>query len=104
MRTMNDRGAEWVVITQGRGDVWATSQDNVFRLSPLEATVVNPIGCGDCMAAGIAWGVSEGREPVDAIRIGMAAAANNVSELLPARLDRQRVLDVADSIDVVSVA
>ncbi|RPI12180.1 MAG: NADPH-dependent assimilatory sulfite reductase hemoprotein subunit, partial [Acidobacteriales bacterium] len=38
---------------------------------------VNPIGCGDCLAAGTAWGLARGDSLVDAVRLGIAAAADN---------------------------
>lgn len=98
MRELNDRGAEWVVVTHGRDDVVATSAEEIVRFRPPSVPVVNPIGCGDCLAAGIAWGLDAGRDPVEAIRIGMAAAAENLSQLLPARLDRDRVFEAARKI------
>ena len=98
MRDLNRRGAEWVVVTQGRGPVWVTSPAQTFRLLPPAARVVNPIGCGDSMAAGIAWGIQQGRTPLDAVRLGMGAAAANLSQLLPARLDPEAVASIAESI------
>ncbi|MHC4178210.1 MAG: 1-phosphofructokinase family hexose kinase [Planctomycetota bacterium] len=54
MRSLNRRGAQWVVITEGAAPVWVTSASNTYRLHPPPADeVVNPIGCGDCMAAAI---------------------------------------------------
>ena len=54
--------------------------------------VVNPIGAGICLAAGIAnWPKRGGDELPEAVKYGMAAAADNVRQLLPARLDPQRV-------------
>jgi fructose-1-phosphate kinase PfkB-like protein len=103
MRELNKRGAEWVVVTQGKEPAWVTSSEGIHRLHPPEAAVVNPIGCGDCLAAGIAWGLSEKREPLDAFRIGMGAAADNLSQLLPARIDRERVLEFADRVDVTAI-
>ncbi|HEX3869318.1 MAG TPA: PfkB family carbohydrate kinase [Pirellulales bacterium] len=90
---LHDRGARWIVVTQGRGPVMIASPGATEHVEPptVEA-VVNPIGCGDCLAAGIAWGLSEGRSVPEAVRLGMAAAAENLGQLLPARLDRARVL------------
>ena len=50
-------------------------------------TTVNPIGSGDAMAAGIAWAIRAGRPMVEAVRLGMAAAAENLAwlETWPAR-------------------
>lgn len=104
MRELNGRGAEWVVVTDGRHPVWVASARGVFRLYPQQTPAVNPIGCGDCMAAGIAWAVFQGHEPIDAIRLGMAAAADNLGRLFPARLERDRVLALIKRIDVIAVA
>ena len=60
----------------------------MYRLeSPPAEDVVNPIACGDAMAAAIAWGTREGRDLVDAVRLGIAAAGENLGQLLPCRLD-----------------
>jgi 1-phosphofructokinase family hexose kinase len=92
MSQLNDRGAEWVVVTCGAGTAWASSRGRFYRFRPCRVEVVNPIGSGDCLAAGIAWGVLLGQEPLEAIGLGFAAAAENVGQLLPSRLDPRLVL------------
>lgn len=101
MRSLNARGAQWVAITQGSEPVWLTSASETCRLHPITAKeVVNPIGCGDCMAAGIAWAVRDGRTIVDAVRFGIAAAAENLHDLLPGRLDPASVARMAKQVRV----
>ncbi|MBI3191532.1 MAG: 1-phosphofructokinase family hexose kinase [Pedosphaera parvula] len=101
MRELNERGAKWVLITQGKQAVHLASRDAAYCLAPPPVSqVVNPIGCGDCLAAGVAWALERGAEPVEAVKIGMAAAADNLGQLLPARLDLKRVEGVAQSIVV----
>ena len=39
------------------------------------AEVVNPIGCGDALAAGIAWATRRGDSIVDAVRFGIGQRA-----------------------------
>lgn len=96
MRELNSRGAQWVVITEGKRAVWVSSSHEVFRLQPLAIDrVINPIGCGDCLAAGLAWGVSQGHEIVEAVRIGIAAAAQNAAQLLPGRLNARQAMQQA---------
>jgi 1-phosphofructokinase family hexose kinase len=85
------RGAGWVVVTQGKERVWICSERELVSVVPPPADVVNPIGSGDCLAAGIAVGLSRGDDLPDAVRLGVAAAAENVAQLLPARLDPERV-------------
>ena len=76
-------------------------QHHYSELAPAE--VVNPIGCGDCLAAGIAVALSEGADMVDAVRFGMAAAAQNATDLLPARLDQLSVSEEAGLVRVKSL-
>jgi len=105
MRSLNRRGAQWVVITQGAGPVWLSSASHAYRLYPPRVDrIVNPIGCGDAMAAAIAWAVREGRPMVDAVRLGIAAAAENLGDLLPCRLAPARVLARAAEIRVEEAA
>ncbi|MCU0872678.1 MAG: PfkB family carbohydrate kinase [Pirellulaceae bacterium] len=101
MRTLNGRGAQWVVITQGPAAVWATSAREIYRFRPLAVPdAVNPIASGDAVAATIAWATRSGRPLPDAVRLGIAAAAQNVRQLLPCRLDPQTLEAAAASVSV----
>ena len=104
MRSLNDRGARWVVITQGSGPVWVTSNTEVYRLHPPPVEdIVNPIACGDGMTATIAWATRAGRDPIEAVRLGIAAAAENLRQLLPCRLDPAKVEARAEQVRVEAV-
>jgi tagatose 6-phosphate kinase len=104
MRELNHRGAQWVVVTQGAGPVWITSASRTVRIDPLPAgEVVNPIGCGDALAAGIAWGTRQGLDIVEAVRLGVGAAAENLRHLLPCRLDPARVRQRAEELTAQDV-
>jgi tagatose 6-phosphate kinase len=91
------RGASWVVVSQGSQPVLAVSEDEVSAFGTFPVEVVNPIGSGDCLAAGIAVALARGDDVHDAVLFGMAAAAENVGQLLPARLDPERVAALADA-------
>ena len=92
MRELIERGAQAVVVTHGKAAVWVMEGTNTWELTPPEvASVVNPIGCGDCLAAGIAAGLARGDALVDAVHLGIAMASDNVTQLLPARLAADRV-------------
>jgi 1-phosphofructokinase family hexose kinase len=90
MTQINRFGAEWIVVSQGEKPVWACCSGRFYRFHPPAITAVNPIGSGDCLAAGIACGMTRGMDMPDAISFGVAAAAENASMLLPARLDPAR--------------
>ncbi len=102
MRELNAAGAEWVLVTAGAGEVFLSSQTAAWTFVPPRVPVVNPIGCGDCLAAGIAVAISEGADMADAVRFGLGAAADNVGQLLPARLDRDRANRHAQAVTVKS--
>lgn len=92
MRELIARGAQSVIVTAGNDAVFVMEGTQAWELTPPTVTpVVNPIGCGDCLAAGVAWGLCRGDSLVDAVRLGMAMAADNVTQLLPARLSPARV-------------
>ncbi len=101
MRTLNGRGAQWVVITQGAAAVWATSEREVYRLQPLNVPdAVNPIASGDAVAATIAWATRSGRPLPEALRLGIAAAAQNVRQVLPCRLNPRTLAAEAAAVAV----
>ncbi len=104
MRELNVRGARWVVVSQGPGPVWVSSARRLYRLEPPRARqVVNPIGCGDAMAGAIAWAVARQWEPLEAVRLGVAAAVENLRQLLPCRLDSGEVFQLAKNVAVTTV-
>ncbi|HEX6962515.1 MAG TPA: PfkB family carbohydrate kinase, partial [Lacipirellula sp.] len=85
------RGARGVVATSGAGDVWVAVGPEIHCISPPSiAAVVNPIGCGDCVAAGIAWGLANGGDLIAAVDIGLQTAAKNLQTLLPSDFDGRR--------------
>jgi 1-phosphofructokinase family hexose kinase len=100
MTELNERGAEWVVITDGRNPIHASSHGQFYRLRPPPRDVVNPIGCGDCLAAGIARALLRGEGPPEAVRCGAAAAADKVGRLLPGTVDRAGVEGLIASVEV----
>lgn len=94
-RELCRRGAEWTLVTHGGGATLLVGESQEFRMVPPRVDAVNPIASGDCLAAGVASAYASGRPMVEAVRYGMAAAANNVEALLPARLNRTRIDQLA---------
>ncbi len=98
-------GAENVLVSDGPGPLWLGQGDALYRLQPLSVETVNPIACGDCLAAGVAWALARHRlDLVEAVRVGIAAAAANAAAMLPSRLDPQRVLAAKEDVEVDRVA
>lgn len=85
MDELRHRGAEWVVVSNGPAPLLALGPDGLVRIQIPKVDVKNPIGCGDCLAAGIAAGIDLGYCMREALEIGVRAAGENARELLPAR-------------------
>ncbi|MCC6126781.1 MAG: bifunctional hydroxymethylpyrimidine kinase/phosphomethylpyrimidine kinase [Pirellulales bacterium] len=99
MRSLNRRGAAWVVVTDGPKPVWAGSATKLYRFHPLASErVVNAIGSGDALAAGLAWATRADWDIVRAVRFGIAAATDNLRQLATCRLDRRRVEILAEKV------
>ncbi|MCU0520010.1 MAG: carbohydrate kinase family protein [Anaerolineae bacterium] len=59
------------------GLCYATSEES-GRIAAFQADVVDPSGAGDALTAAVAYGLLEGVSPEEAVRLGMAAAAQTV--------------------------
>lgn len=100
MREINSRGAQWVLVTQGGDEVWLSSATELWRFAPPKIEVVNAIACGDCLTAGLVAALDKGDTLPVAVCYGIAAAGDNASQLLPARLAPERVRALADRVVV----
>ncbi len=103
MREINHLGAEWVLVTNGAREVWLSSQAELWCFTPPAIKVVNAIGCGDCLTAGVTAFLAEGHSLPEAVRFGIAAAGDNAAQLLPSRLSPSRVRAQAIRVGIVRV-
>ncbi len=104
MRSLNDRGAKNVLVTQGPGPVWLSTAERLWRLTgPAIEDVVNPIGSGDSMAATVAWAFRAGMDMVEAARLAIAAAGQNCRQLLSCRLAPGTLAAEAEAVRVERV-
>src|SRR4051794_13569057 len=74
-RALIERGAGTVAATCGADGVLLVDAEAAARVPAFEIEVVDTTGCGDAFSAGFLRGLSLGREPAEAARLGNAAAA-----------------------------
>lgn len=104
MQELCRRGAVWTVVSQGSAAVWLASQREVYRFDPPSPDAVeNPIGCGDALAGALAWALHNGVSVPEAVRLGVAAAQDNLRSLLSCRLDPAWVRQCTERIPAVRV-
>lgn len=83
-RGLIDRGAGSVVITDGpRGATLFTKARTIHAPAP-SVRVVNPIGSGDCMTAGLLFALNRGAPSETALRLGVACGSANAETEVPA--------------------
>lgn len=89
MEELIQRGARWVLVTDGPRPALLSGPDGIARrvVPPRPDRIENPIGSGDCLAAGFAAAIHSGRPPLEAIVHGIACAADNCRTLHAGRLD-----------------
>ncbi|MDQ7843521.1 MAG: hexose kinase [Armatimonadota bacterium] len=80
-------GAQAVVVTLGEKGAVLVQSDAAWLVAPPEVERVNTIGAGDSLSAGIAVGLFRKRSLVEAVRLGVAAAAADVTTLLPGAVE-----------------
>jgi pseudouridine kinase len=94
-RHLHDRGVTWVWVREGERGSLLSGPDGTTHLPALPARVADVTGAGDAMLAAWCHGVLTGRTPLEAARLGHAAAAVTIAsehtvrpDLTPALLER----------------
>ncbi len=80
LKLLSDRARHGVkvgLVTDGPREVLAQVECHQYRVRPPVIDVVNPIGSGDCLLAGIVDAVLSGHGPEATLRRGVAAAVAN---------------------------
>ncbi|MFJ7218358.1 PfkB family carbohydrate kinase [Amycolatopsis sp. NPDC098790] len=72
-------GARVVVVSRAAEDTLALVEDELWLVESPALTPVDPRGGGDSMTAGLAVGLAQGLSPQEALKLGAAAGAANVT-------------------------
>jgi 1-phosphofructokinase family hexose kinase len=106
MQSLNRRGAQWVIVTQGSGPVWITTEKAAWQAHPIPVApndIINPIGCGDALTAATACTIRDGGTVLDGVRLGLAAAHANLRQLLQCRFDPTDVGGLGQTVRIENV-
>lgn len=100
MFTLQKEGADNVLITRAEEPALALVDGSVVTICPPVLSVVDHRGAGDSMTAGVAAGLAKGLDMLDALRLGAAAAALNVTRRGLATGDRREIERLANHIEL----
>lgn len=103
-RQLHLAGAARAVVTAGAGGAALTTAAGSWWLPAPQVKVVNPIGAGDCFAAGAALALVARASDVDIVRRGMAAASASCETATAGRLDSARASTLFERIRPQSAA
>jgi 1-phosphofructokinase family hexose kinase len=87
IRALHSAGAVNVLVSDGPHPAWLSDGRSLLLFHPPQADAANPIGSGDCLAAGLVAGLSRGMGLADAARLGIACGTANAAGSGYARFD-----------------
>ena len=94
-------GARYGLVTVGADGAFLAGDAGTHRLIAPAVAATNPTGSGDAFAAGILTGLESGESLRDALRLGVAAAADNATRCTAGRVDRDAVLVLKAQVQIM---
>jgi len=79
---LRERGARAAVVSAGRHGLGGADASGQFWVAAPAVAVVNPVGAGDSLVAGLAVGLEQGRPLREAVALGVATAVASVAHPL----------------------
>lgn len=100
MHRLHEEGAETVVVSRAGDPAIALCDGEVWEAETPPVQIVDHHGAGDSMTAGFATAFAKGKSSVEALRLGAAAGAMNVTRRGLATGDPVAVLRMAENVQV----
>ena len=101
-KTLQAQTGGQVLVTLGDAGAALITADGAWHLRPPTVTRVSAIGAGDSLTAGLVVGLLRGQSVLDAARAGVAAAACDVTTLLPGTIDAAQTRALSSQVVVTA--
>lgn len=89
--TLRAQSGGQVIVTMGAEGAALVTAEGRWHMRPPEVPRINTIGAGDSLTAGVMVSLLRGDSLTDAVKTGVAAAAADVTTLLPGTIDALQV-------------
>jgi tagatose 6-phosphate kinase len=99
-KTLQAQTGGQVLVTLGEAGAALITSDGRWHLRPPTVTRISAIGAGDSLTAGLVVGLLRGQSVLDAARAGVAAAASDVTTLLPGTIDAAQTRALSSQVAV----
>ena len=77
---------------------------NLLGLSDRTNSLLNTVGCGDALLAGLVVAIKQGRVVEDCARLAVACGTANLSVAEPGRFDPYLVQEIYKKVEIVRLA
>ena len=93
-REIRERGMDWVTVTLGPEGFVGCSAAGCWHARPPDVPVVNPVGAGDALVAGLAVGLVRNFPPEELLRFAQAVAAATLTHWHAGALEPQEIAEL----------
>lgn len=99
-KSLLKKGIEIVVFSLGENGALLFNKNDVYKLSLPNIKLINPVGSGDAMIAGMAVAISKGMNDEGIIKLGAACGTANAMESETGKVDKDNVLEIMEQIKI----
>jgi len=105
-RQLLAQGIAWVCVSRGEQGLVMVGKHLALsaRTNNLPNTLLNTVGCGDALLAGLVVAIKQGRVVEDCARLAVACGTANLSVAEPGRFDPYLVQEIYKKVEIVRLA
>lgn len=103
VESLNEYRISVIAVSMGGDGSLVRYGANYYRVSAAKVDVQNTIGCGDAYLSGLIYGMSGGMTPEETLRFAAACGGAEAESERTVGLNKARVLELVDTINVQKV-